>query len=248
MERRHVVVGFSVGTCLFLLGISFLICGALVLMHFNTQVQPQIKTPHFAGQSISDFSSQLRKEINDLKYGPVNKDATKEVKNGLFDRLRARRNAAPATVASCPPCTVVSSTDCTAAYSTALPVWSVIQNGTVSYVPVQSVTSTVASVPSQPEYPAINPLEVESLPTCTNCNQDPRAEVKTGSFVCSNCKKPQVGGQWHTDWTEDGMPVTFLCESCYRKMTPNQHLVAYKAYAQRQSIKGESILQQEIGE
>ena len=220
------------------------------MMHFSTKEPAPLLHPALPGISTGELRSQIRKEMNDLQYGPVNKDATKEVKNGLFDRLRARRNAAPATVASCPPCTVVSSTDCTAAYSTALPVWSVIQNGTVSYVPVQSVTSTVSSVPSQPEYPAINPLEVESLPasSCTTCKQDPRKEVKTGGFVCSHCKQTKVGSQWHTDWAEDGTPITFLCEDCYRKMTPNQRLTAYKAYAQRQAIKGHSPLQQELGE
>jgi hypothetical protein len=257
MDRKHVVVGFSLGTSLLLLGLAACVCGALLIHIGDGEYTPKTVSPALP---LPELRSQIRKELNELQYGPVNTDARKEVKNGLFDRIRARRVASqsptvqrtsnpccqsPSAIVSYPQCTIVETTDCNAAYSTALPVWTEIHQGSISYVPTSSIVTTGR------EYPAINPLEVESLPcdTCVNqTNRDPRKEAKTGGFVCSHCKRTKVGSQWHTDWAEDGTPITFLCEECYRKMTPNQRLVAYKAYAQRQAIKGHSPLQQELGE
>ena len=119
---------------------------------------------------------------------------------------------------------------------------------------------TVVPVPIV-EYPAINPLEPENG-DCTMCRPHvevekllrkkvaPRAENKTGSFICSHCRKPHVGEEWHTDWTADGTPITFLCENCYSSMSSQQRIAAYQAYAARQTLKigKTALLHQEIGE
>jgi hypothetical protein len=182
--------------------------------------------------------------INDLKYGPVNLDAAKEIKNGLFARIRDTRQSRicnPVPQQACVP----------------------VQDTRVIEPQPYVIQATGIESPSDPlkEYPAINPLEPQSgdCPTCPPSVEieklfrkkvSPRSENKTGAFICSRCRKSHVGEEWHTDWAADGTPITFLCESCYSRMSSQQRLEAYEAYASRQTTKNgrAALLHQEIGE
>jgi len=223
--------------------------GAAVCVH-NTEpnLTPDIFRPK------SGAVGDIERSINELKYGPVNLDAAKEVKNGLFSRIRDNRKSRicnPAPQQVCVPAQAIrvnDSSDCTFSNAIAQPQPIVIQ-------------TTGVTVPPATEYPAINPLESTNsdCPTCRphveveklfRKKESPRAENKTGSFICSKCKKPHVGEEWHTDWAADGTPITFLCESCYSRMSSQQRNAAYQAYASRQTLKNgrTALLHQEISE
>ncbi len=267
---RAIVVSVSIGTGLLIVCMVLMIClaiGATVCIHSNEQtLAPAIFRPK------SGAIGDAERSINELKYGPVNLDAAKEVKNGLFARIRDNRQSrACATVQrqACVPvqqqvftrvqqqvCVpvqttrVIDPTDCTFSYAIAQPQPYVIQ-----------ATGFESPTSATREFPAINPLESETG-DCPRCRphvevekllrkkESPRSESKTGSFICSNCKKPHVGEEWHTDWSEDGTPITFLCESCYSRMSPQQRIASYQAYAARQTLKNgkTALLHQEIGE
>ena len=248
---REIVVSVSVGTgllliCMVLL-LSLAIGAAVCVQNNEPTLTPDIFRPK------SGAIGDVERSVNNLKYGPVNLDAAKEVKNGLFSRIRDNRQSricAPAQQQACVPTQavrVIDPSDCTFSYS-------IVQ-------PQPSVTQATGIKPSTGEYPAINPLEPVNgdCPTCRphvevekllGKKESPRAENKTGSFICSNCKKPHVGEEWHTDWAADGTPITFLCESCYARLSAQQRIAAYQAYASRQTLKNGkmALLHQEIGE
>lgn len=99
-DKRFVVLSFSVGTASLLAAL----CGALLLaVVLNQQPQshkPAIDVPRLPHGDLSN------KEANDIKYGPVNFSAAKEVKQGIISRLRARRaTSRPAAVSNCAPVT-----------------------------------------------------------------------------------------------------------------------------------------------
>ena len=217
--------------------------------------EPNLKQDVFRPKSGA--VGDVERSINDLKYGPVNLDAAKEVKNGLFSRIRDNRQAricAPASQQACVPSQtvrVIDSSDCTFSNAIVQP-----QSYVIQATGIKPAESSVIK-----EYPAINPVEPTNgdCPTCRphvevekllRKNESPRAENKTGSFICSNCKKPHVGEEWHTDWSADGTPITFLCESCYSRMSAQQRIAAYQAYASRQTKKNgkTALLHQEIDE
>ncbi len=259
---RAIVVSVSIGTGLLIVCMVVMLClaiGATVCIHSNEPtVAPAIFRPKFG--AIGD----AERSINDLKYGPVNLDAAKEVKNGLFARIRDNRQArtcasvqrqvfVPVQRIACAriqTTRVIDPTDCNFSYSIAQPQPYVIQ-----------ATGIESPSTATREYPAVNPLESETG-DCPRCRphvevekllrkkESPRSENKTGSFICSNCKKPHVGEEWHTDWSEAGTPITFLCESCYSRMSSQQRIAAYQAYAARQTSKNgrTALLHQEIGE
>ncbi len=259
---RAIVVSVSIGTGLLIVCMVLMIClaiGATVCIH---SVEPNIAPAIFRPKSGAIGDAE--RSINELKYGPVNLDAAKEVKNGLFARIRdSRQSRACANVqrqAYVPvqqqvyvpvqKARVIDPTDCTYSYAIAQPQPFVIQ-----------ATGFESPPTAHKEYPAVNPLESETG-DCPRCRphvevekllrkkESPRFENKTGSFICSHCKKPHVGEEWHTDWSEDGTPITFLCESCYSRMSSQQRIAAYQAYAARQTLKNgkTALLHQEIGE
>lgn len=257
---RVIVVSVSVGTGLLLVCMVLLLSLAIGAAVCVNKDEPNLTPDVFRPKSGA--VGDIERSINELKYGPVNLDAAKEVKNGLFSRIRDNRQSRICAPVQTQACSTVSQTvcvpiqaarvthpaDCTLSYAIAQPQPNVIQ------------TSGVVQ-PSNGEYPTINPLEPVNgnCPTCRPAvevekllrkNELPRFENKTGSFICSNCKKPHVGEEWHTDWSADGTPITFLCESCYSHMSPKQRIAAYQAYASRQTLKNgkTALLHQEIGE
>ncbi|HUP79261.1 MAG TPA: hypothetical protein VM260_11990, partial [Pirellula sp.] len=83
---RAIVVSVSVGTGLLIVCMVLMLCvaiGAAVCIHCTEPTRaPAIFKPK------SGAIGDAERSINDLKYGPVNLDAAKEVKNGLFARIR----------------------------------------------------------------------------------------------------------------------------------------------------------------
>ena len=267
---RAIVVSVSIGTGLFIVCMVLMLClaiGATVCVHSTKPLNvPTFYRPKSG--SIGD----AERSINDLKYGPVNLDAAKEVKNGLFARIRENRQArAGASVSQvCVPVQqsyvpaqtvrVIDPTDCTYSYAIAQSQPFVLQPTGIQLPMTFVPQPTVINKPNV-EYPAVNPLESTTgdCPTCRpnvevekllRKKQSSRSENKTGSFICSHCRKPHVGEEWHTDWSEDGTPITFLCESCYSRMSSQQRIAAYQTYAARQTLKNgkTALLHQEIGE
>ena len=257
---RAIVVSVSVGTGLLLICMVLLLSlaiGAAVCVHNN---EPNLSPDVFRPKSGT--VGDIERSINELKYGPVNLDAAKEVKNGLFSRIRDNRQSRICAPVQQQSCSTVSQTVCVPVQAARVIDSS---DGTFSYAIAQPqpivIQSTGVTLPSTGEYPAINPLEPVNgdCPTCRPTvevekllrkRESPRAENKTGSFICSNCKKPHVGEEWHTDWSSDGTPITFLCESCYSRMSAQQRIEAYQAYASRQTLRNgqTALLHQEIGE
>ena len=252
--RQFNVISVSIGTgilfCMLTLFVVLAIAAAIVDSHSNDKCDPEVFRPR------TGATGEIEHQMNDLMYGPVNSNATQEVKNGLFDRIRANRQVRvckPVAQQSCAPnqsaisysnaiqnvqpsYRVVDPSDCTSSHTISNPV-----------VGPSIVTQTTGI--EMPSVVPINPLQHSAPKDCPTCKSPKQDAVKTGSFICSNCRKSQVGG-WHTDWKEDGTPVTFLCERCYSLMSPEQREKAYKGYMARQSkttgISG--LLHQEIGQ
>ncbi len=247
---RAIVVSVSVGTGLLIVCMVLMLCLAIGATFCVQSTEPNVAPAIFRPRSGAIGDSE--RSINELKYGPVNLDAAKEVKNGLFARIRDNRQSRVCA-------TVQRSVYVPVQQQVCVPVQTYAIAQPLPYV----IHATRIESPSTPpkEYPAVNPLESETgdCPTCRphveidkllRKRESPRAENKTGSFICSNCKKPYVGDEWHTDWSTDGTPITFLCESCYSRMTSHQRIAAYQAYAARQTSKNgkTALLHQEIGE
>lgn len=220
MTRQAVVVSFSVGSMFLLLACSLIIGGAFLA---QPGCEPNaIMHPPRLGPS----HSVIKEAIDELKYGPVNRDKQNEIKDGFLDRLRARRQAR-----LCPPQVERPQT-----YANVPNVCTVVNGPTeVSRVyPPRAIEPTPG--PSPPvQYPAVS-VDSLLLPTNSDCPSCARGtDVKTGAFVCSHCGKPCVGDEWHTDWQADGTPLTFLCERCYRALSPDQRQAVFERYLKSQS-------------
>ena len=267
---RAIVVSVSIGTGLFIVCMVIMLClaiGATVCLQGTEPVKvPTVFRP------MSGSIGEVERSFNDQNYGPVNLDAAKEVKNGLFARIRENRQLRACSTPQqqvrvpvqqvCAPIQrrAIESSDGTYSYSTVQSTPLVVPStGIPKPLPFVEMPNVVPT--PMVEYPKLNPIETEK-PDCPRCRvpleidklmrtrASTRSEKKTGSFICSHCKKPHVGEEWHTDWAEDGTPITFLCESCYSRMTPQQRVAVYQSYATRQTSKigRNALLHQEIGE
>jgi hypothetical protein len=267
MRQVH-VIGLTCGTAFLFVCLTMCIVGAIIFSNLDCDKKsPEMFRPKTGAMG------EIENQINELKYGPVNLDAAKEVKNGLFGRIRANRQARvcqPATSQACsqqsfpvtqscyvpappsplqvsqvvvqptyqPTYRILDPSDCNYSYAVANPVLgqTIVAQSTGFEMPIAS---------------PINPIEPDTSPTAKDCVacKSPRNAVKTGSFICSNCRRSQVG-EWHTDWNDDGTPVTFLCEKCHSLMTPDQREKAFTAYQARQLGKAgiTGLLHQEIGQ
>lgn len=235
MKQFH-VISLSVGTCLLLVAMSIFVVAGFVFATLNVHPQPRPDVFRPKGGVVGEIEST----INEMKYGPVNVQALKETKNGLFSRIRSRRQATQV----CQPCPQTTQT-ITYRYPAISYTTPVVVYPTERYLPTSVPVERVAV---GVEMPSVNPVEVESS-DCATCKKDPRRELKTGSFLCSNCRKSNVGS-WHTEWNADGTPVTYLCESCWQKMNEEQRTKAYKGYIARQSKSAgvPGLLHQEISQ
>lgn len=266
MTKTQIVVGVSVGTGLLLAAMVFAISVAIVLSgavsnaHLPVSTPP---TPVFVPQD--GLMGELNRLKNDIKYGPVNMDAATEKKDGIISRIRDRVEARSQAYcqnvvqSACRP--VQQQSYCQpqqAVYYKSQPAFvsqSIILDPSdcnTSYVLSQPTTRQVILQPTGVnEYPSVPALN-RDCPTCPKLDPDisqlfnaprvdKRNEIKTGEFCCANCRRKAVGADWHTDWSRSGMPVTFLCEACYRLMTPAQRTNAYQQYAGRQIKKSGSV-------
>jgi hypothetical protein len=258
MKQYH-VVGLTFGTVMLFCCMTLCIVGAIVFstieVHSKVKPSPDMFLPK------KGVISEIEHAINDAKFGKVNLDAAKEVKNGLFDRIRARRQASQAcqpqpvaqcqlpaqtisysypVVNYCPPVQqskiVIDPSDCTYSH-------------VVATAPAGSIIVTQPTGVEMPITQPINPLDTVTEKDCPSCKKDPRTAIKTGAFICSNCRKSNVG-EWHTDWNDDGTPITFLCKRCHSMMSPQQIEKSLTAYKARQVGKtgNTGLLHQEIGE
>jgi ribosomal protein L37AE/L43A len=240
--KQHHVIGLTFSTVVLFCCLTACVVGAIV---FSTiEVHSKVKRAPDAFLPKKGAIGEIEHTLNEHLYGPVDLNAAKEVKNGLFDRIRARRQAqacqpqAPSQY-QLPTQTRVYSYPAVA-YSSPV----VFQ----SVSPIESVVVQSTGY-EMPIIKPINPLETVNEKDCPTCKKDPRTEIKTGAFICSNCRKSNVG-EWYTDWDEDGTPVTFLCRRCHAVMSPEQKEKSFNAYQARQLGKtgNAGLLHQEIGE
>lgn len=253
MKTFH-VVSVSIGTgillCLLTLVVVLSFVVAVVDVHSKT-----IPVAPFRPQNGA--LGDIEKQINDLKYGPVNLEATREVKNGwLIDRMRSNRQARVCDSPASHQAICASQSAVCQPQSQYLPQSvRIVDQSDCNYSQIISspiVGQTIVTQPAGMEMPAtlpINPFSASSKDDCLPCKIAQRNAVKTGSFICSNCRKSQVSG-WHTEWKSDGTPVTFLCEQCHSIMSPDQREKAYIGYLSRQSKSAgiAGLLHQEIGQ
>ncbi len=263
MTRTTIVVSLSVGTAfLFALAITVLSVAIVAgghasnpLVPFNLWSRAVPKPPTFTPKAGA--IGELNRLKNDIQYGPVNLDAAKQIKNGLFDRIRANRQARQAgpcnqqtvtrsvsegpkpiavtTACHFPAYQIIDPSDCNASQILADSRARGVTLLTQSIGVPQSIGVEMPSVVPLAQLMADRPSDRPVTPSnCTTCKADPRNAVKTGCFICSNCRRSQVG-DWHTEWNEAGQPITFLCEKCFTLMTPDQRETAYRGYLARQS-------------
>jgi hypothetical protein len=259
---RVVVVSVSIGTGLLLVCLVVLLCLSIgAAVYFP---QDPSHTASDAFKLKTGVANEAERSINDLKYGPVNLDAAKEVKNGLFDRLFQRRCSNTPVPVSSSDCEVPTAYTEIGSVVDSIPIIISHQTDAVYIEPPSTPLSTTTPNVSREtpfEYPPIATPGSEST-NCPSCRPVPelnklfrkkestRSESKTGAFICSHCKNPRVGEEWHTDWAEDGTPITFLCKSCYGRLNPSQRVAAYQAYVSRQMLHNgpQALFHQEVSE
>lgn len=230
-----VVVSVSLGTAFLLFVLTVVVvlgtAVATVGVHSQTTQAPSVFRPK------TGVIGEIEQQINDLKYGPVNVSATKEVKNGLFDRIRANRQSR-----LCQPAQQACSLVQPQAICYSQPI-----SPSYSYTTANPIVTQSTGFDEMPITAPINPL-LGSVGDCPSCDKS-RAAVKTGTFICSNCRQSQVGN-WHTDWNADGTPTTFLCKRCHAVMSPDQRERAFTAYQARQfsKLSHSGLLHQELGQ
>ena len=251
--KSVVVVSLSLGTALLVFFMTTLVVGAVMLVHFaDTTPPPNAKV----FEPKSGMLGEIHRQKHEMEYGPVDLNKAKETKDGIIDNIRARRQAraqaycqnVQARATYCQPAQtytqsyyrIAEPTDCNTGYSVVTP------NVSVS---VQPNSVGVAVSPPVIEYPSTKPQASQATPRspapppCVDgscrinktTKATPRKEAKTGAFVCSNCRKPCIGDEWHTEWNADGTPTTFLCESCHQSLDEEQRERVYLAYAARQA-------------
>lgn len=206
-----VIISLSAGTMLVVMLLGGAICVSIIVAGYPSRDAQSYESSAGVKGAIERFE-------NEIKYGPVNYEAAKQVKGGLplFDRIRANRQARS------------QPQQCTQACYQPTPTYSYVVQTQTAIVQTPSI-----EYPSTQATPAAIPLD-----GCKDGSCKPRTVVageasKTGAFICSNCRKPKIA-DWHTDWKEDGTPETYLCKSCYLFMTPEQRKSALVSYQARQ--------------
>lgn len=240
--EKTTTIALSIGTAILAFCLTCVLAAAIVVAG---SISHQVHTPSKIFEPRAGAMGELSRMKNDIEYGPVNLQAAKETKDGLFANIRARRAARCApTTTRCEPIQVVQ----------ARPVYT--QPSAVTF-PVVEIVSPTLNVPLV-EYPAAAPPPKLAPPA--NCpdgkcplvkptgKTSARMEAKTGAFVCSNCRKPCVGDEWHTDWNADGTPTTFLCRRCNAAMDESQKVAAFERYEARQAKYVNGTLHQEISQ
>ncbi len=252
-----------IGLCCGLLCLAVLGVGA---SHFAIDVPRFVpRQEHYRNDPIPTNNHRPIGSVGAVEdLGPVNRAALNEPKQGIIDRIRARRAAA------CLPCQpqsysysysytrTVPSVSYT--YRTITPSTYIVPAPVVTY-PIVSPpiyvepAQVVTPAPTKPMMPSAlqEPVHPTPIPS-SNCpggtcpkpsSSDPffsSAEVKTGGFRCAHCQRETVGENWATDWSSEN-PVTFMCRHCWSRTNANQKLAAYKSWSTQQiASNGRSAL------
>lgn len=225
MTKPDVVIKFSLGATILLLVCCCITCVAIIT---HAMIEPtKVKHPPRLCPP-----SQLKEVLDEIKYGPVNRKKQDEIKDGFLDRFLARRQAIQSSSCQTPQyqttryqqsqCQPVSH-NLPSSYSNCSP--------QVEYVAVSQ-----KAPPTGVEYPALlQPSLQLPTPQRATCPTCPASEMKTGAFICSACREPKVGEQWHTDWLEDGRPLTYLCTQCNSRLNASQKQSVFQSYMRTQA-------------
>lgn len=152
-QKTHTVLHVGVGTSLLLGSLALLIIGSVMLLHSGCDEakEPEARRLLRKGDYVGSTSSNDAALI-EATYGPLNKSALGESKQGILANIRARRQARN----QCQPCQVQSS------YHQSQP-----QQAQPSCQPCQRprYTEPVYRVPNTPAAPSdLTPLNVPSCP------------------------------------------------------------------------------------
>lgn len=156
-EKRFVIVSLSLGTATLLTLCCFGLCLSLLFNH--RPAEPVADVPF-----VPHRGEVGQKEANELKYGPVNLDAAKEVKNGIIARIRARRAAAcdPTYSTPCNPVTYATTPIAPLSYPPSyLPQPSQPVQPTLPSCPDGDCNQGYMPLPSSTDTPDVGSLETE---------------------------------------------------------------------------------------
>ena len=59
---------------------------------------------------------------------------------------------------------------------------------------------------------------------------------------CSCCGKSIVGPALHTEWTEQGEPVSPCCDACWQNMTVDQRKQSVEGWLRKAGFTDEAII------
>ena len=65
---------------------------------------------------------------------------------------------------------------------------------------------------------------------------------KTGMVRCSCCGKSIVGPDLHTEWTDQGEPVSPCCDACWQKMSIDERKQSVEGWLRRAGFTDESVI------
>jgi hypothetical protein len=64
---------------------------------------------------------------------------------------------------------------------------------------------------------------------------------KTGMVRCSCCSAVIVGPSLHTEWTDQGEPISPCCEQCWQRMDHQQREKSVENWARKAGLSEETI-------
>lgn len=162
------------------------------------------------GTEVSDHGSQ------------VNREATEEVKGDCPtcpNRVTRPTVIAPRPIATRPPLQIV--------HPSHLPLPKLAPGEVfMGWGPLVTKPASITMPRPKPTPPAV----------AATCPDGKCEQVKQGIFACQHCGRSTVGAGWHELWADDGTPLTCLCESCWRSLSPNQRAAELRRYAKTQTI------------
>ncbi len=185
--KQLVVVSFSFGTGLLLVG-----CFCLLALGIFSQGS-NVTNRGFATPRLGPPPNALKEAFEHWQYGPVNKAAQNEVKDGLFSRLRERRQGSfvstapcipPASIAVgsqihsvcppkaysvCPPKAYIDPTDCTYSYYSNLGTIPPSLSYPQTIVSPVYLPTVVPAPPPQLEYPSNPSNPSNPSKPCIDC-------------------------------------------------------------------------------
>lgn len=171
MDTQHTKVSFTLQAILIMSLMTMAISGAFLYALVNVHQQQQKPPP---SRRPSGEIGNMSAEVIEAEYGPVNKQALHETKEGIFARIRAARQG-------CNPCVTpqrqVWCSQASSYYGTPTYYYA---STVVSPVVVRQVPTVVSPV-SQPQATPIltkpNPLKIQ--PSCESGQCDVQLSIKS---------------------------------------------------------------------